>query len=408
MDDMSLEELLDDGREAPTGRRGSAHRGENRGRGAGDSSSAHRGSRRKRRGPLRRILPIALVLVVLGIFGGGGLLAYNWATSGELGIQFAEEDADHPGPGTGTVEFTIAPGDTGSDIAGGLYEAGVVASTGAFVTVFAADPDAAGIQPGTYQLKEEMSAVGALEALEDPANVVENRLVVPEGTRASGIYELIATQLDVPLAEVEAAAADTAAYGLPASAQGNPEGYLFPATYSLHSDDTPTDVLATMIARNQESRSSHGIAEEDWHTVLTKAALVQGEARYEDDFGKVARVVENRLAGVGTEGGAPMPLQFDSTISYLTGKGTVATSDEDRATDSPYNTYLYAGLPPGPINSPGDQAISAVLSPTPGPWLFFVTVNTETGETRFAETYAEHQENVTQWQDWARARDADG
>jgi UPF0755 protein len=150
------------------------------------------------------------------------------------------------------------------------------------------------------------------------------------------------------------------------------------------------------------------VSEEEWHTVLTKASLVQAEARYDDDFGKVARVIENRLAGVGTEGGQPMPLQFDSTISYVTGKSTVSTTTEDRQTANPYNTYLNTGLTPTPINSPGDHAITAVLSPTPGPWLFFVTVNTETGETRFAETYAEHQENVKAWQDWARARDAAG
>lgn len=404
MDDMSLDEFLDEEGRPRSDAASSAHRGD-----PARDGSGHRGPRRKRRrGPFRRFLPLVLVVGVLGLLGVGGVLAFNWVQNGEVGFEIAQQDEDFEGPGTGSVEFTIMPGDTGTDIGRGLEEAGVVASTGAFVTAFSADPDAASIRPGTYQLKHEMSAVGALEAIEDPANLVANKLVVPEGTRASDIYELISTQLEVPLAEVEAAAEDTQAYGLPAAAEGNPEGYLFPATYSLRSDDTPTDVLTRMVARNEQSRADHGVSEEDWHTVLTKASLVQGEARYAEDFGKVARVIENRLAGAGTENGQPMPLQFDSTISYFTGKSTVATTTEDRQTENPYNTYLNQGLPPTPINNPGDQAVTAALDPTPGPWLFFVTVNTDTGETRFTDSYEEHMANREQWQEWARQQDTEG
>lgn len=393
MDDTSLDEFFDEDGRSRTGR----------------GSSSHRGERRTRpRGRLRRIVPLVLVVGVLGLLAVGGVLAYNWVQDGELGLDLAQQNEDFEGPGTGSVEFTIMPGETGTEIGRGLEEAGVVASSGAFVTAFTADPNSASIRPGTYQLKHEMSAAGALQAIEDPANLVQNTLVVPEGTRASDIYELIATQLDVPLEEVQAAAQDPAAYGLPASAGGNPEGYLFPATYTLRPDDTPTDVLSRMVERNQQSRAEHGVSEEDWHTVLTKASLVQGEARYAEDFGKVARVIENRLAGVGTADGQPMPLQFDSTISYFTGKSTVSTTDEDRQTENPYNTYLNLGLPPTPINNPGDQAIAAALDPTPGPWLFFVTVNTDTGETRFTDSYEEHLANREQWQEWARQQEESG
>jgi UPF0755 protein len=110
---------------------------------------------------------------------------------------------------------------------------------------------------------------------------------------------------------------------------------------------------------------------------------------------KISTVIDNRIAR-GT------PLQMDSTVNFATGKRGITTTEQDRATDSPYNTYRYAGLPSGPINSPGDAAIAAAVRPEPGPWLYFVTVNPDRGETRFAATAEEHQANVTLFQQWLR------
>lgn len=100
-----------------------------------------------------------------------------------------------------------------------------------------------------------------------------------------------------------------------------------------------------------------------------------------------------------------MKLQFDSTVHYASGKsGSVATSDAERDTDSPYNTYKYEGLPPGPIAAPGGPALDAVADPPKGDWLYFVSVNTDTGETKFAATWAEHEENVKEWQAWEASK----
>jgi UPF0755 protein len=120
---------------------------------------------------------------------------------------------------------------------------------------------------------------------------------------------------------------------------------------------------------------------------------VQAEARLPEDFAKVARVIYNRL-----EDG--QPLQMDSTVAYANDVYTVFTSDEQRAVDSPYNTYLYPGLPPGPINSPGSQALEAALNPAEGSWRYFVTVDLETGETKYADTFEEHESNVAELQAW--------
>jgi UPF0755 protein len=130
--------------------------------------------------------------------------------------------------------------------------------------------------------------------------------------------------------------------------------------------------------------------------VVTVASIVQSEARNASDFPKVARVIYNRLD-------RGMPLQMDSTVHYAVGKsGQLTTTDEDRASSSPYNTYRFPGLPPGPIASPGDAALKAALHPADGDWIYFVTVNPDTGETKFAVTNAQHQRNVAQLREFCR------
>jgi UPF0755 protein len=95
-----------------------------------------------------------------------------------------------------------------------------------------------------------------------------------------------------------------------------------------------------------------------------------------------------------------MPLQLDSTVSFISRRRGVTTTDAERASKSPYNTYLVEGLPPGPIDSPGLAAMQAALNPTPGPWLYFVAVNPDTGETRFAVDASGHDANVKLFQKW--------
>jgi UPF0755 protein len=133
------------------------------------------------------------------------------------------------------------------------------------------------------------------------------------------------------------------------------------------------------------------------------AALIQREARFDDDFYRVSRVFFNRLD-------VNMPLQSDATVTYWTGEyGSAGTSDDDRADgDNPFNTYVYTGLPPGPISLPGELAIDAALNPVDGEWLYFVSVDLRTGETVFSETYNQHLRAVDQWLEWCRESDENG
>ena len=140
---------------------------------------------------------------------------------------------------------------------------------------------------------------------------------------------------------------------------------------------------------------------------MTIASLIQAEGRG-SDMPKVSRVIYNRLDGPGDKGGTNGRLQIDATVNFaLDRKGVVAvTQDEIDNTDSPYNTYQVVGLPPGPINSPGDAAIKAALHPADGPWYYYVTVNLRTGETKFGTTYQEFLQYKQEFTQYCQTSDA--
>lgn len=369
------------------------HRGERR-----------RGARRRSRhgGPLRSLLPLLLVLLVVGGLAFGGYRGYQWLTSN---VSVEAEEQDFPGPGTGEVVIEVAQGDTGTDIAATLVEEGVIKSAGPFITVFSNTPEASGIEPGLYRLKQEMSSSDALTMLLDPASLAAHRVIVPEGLRVEQIWPILSEGTDIPVEEFEAAAEDYTALGIPENPAQSLEGYLFPGRYDIPEEATAAEVLTMMWTRMEEELTARGIPEDQWHRTLTIASLAEMEVRNAEDYGKVVRTILNRLEGTGEADGRPMPLQFDSTIHYLTGKdGSVGTTDADRATDSPYNTYLHPGLPLGPIAAPGGATLDAAVNPPEGDWLYFVSVNTDTGETKFAATWDEHTENVREWQEWSKSK----
>ncbi|MGW8066021.1 endolytic transglycosylase MltG [Streptomyces ziwulingensis] len=218
-------------------------------------------------------------------------------------------------------------------------------------------------------------------------------LVIPEGWRAAQVYEAVDKTLALPVGTTKKSLAK-ADLKLPNDAEGNPEGYLFPATYPLGEAPTPEKLLTAMVDTANEKFTGAPVAAGAQRNALnvyqavTIASIVQAEAATKEDMGKVARVIFNRL-----ERG--MPLQMDSTINYALGRSTLATTTKDTRIDSPYNSYQRMGLPPTPIDNPGDEALRAAINPTPGDWLYFVTV--KPGDTRFTADYAEHRSNVAEF-----------
>lgn len=357
--------------------------------------------RRRRRGPLRRALPVLLVLLVLGGLGVGGVYGYQWLTSN---VSLEQEDPDFPGPGSGEALVQVAEGDTGTDIARTLVDAGVIKTSGPFITQFSNSPDASGIEPGLYRLKKGMTSSDALTMILDPANLAGHRVIVPEGLRAEKIWAVLSEATDIPVEDFEAAAKDYTSFGVPENDAKSLEGYLWPGRYDVPEDATAGEVISMMTDRMQTELEKLGVAPEDEHRVLTLASIAEKEARDPDDYGRVVRTLENRLEGVGEAKGKPMKLQLDSTVAYFTGSDTISTTPAQRKQDSPYNTYLHEGLPVGPISNPGKATIQAAIDPPEGDWLYWVTVNTDTGETKFAATYSEHEKNVQEWRDWYDAK----
>ncbi|MFF7440327.1 endolytic transglycosylase MltG [Streptomyces sp. NPDC008122] len=229
---------------------------------------------------------------------------------------------------------------------------------------------------------------------DEPAVEQPRTLLVPEGRRAAQVYVSVDRALHLPDGTARRTATTPGVLPLPAAAGGNPEGYLFPATYPVLSSTTPEALLRFMVdtaakrygtARIAEGARAHGLSV--YETVIA-ASIVEAEADNPEDMAKVARVVHNRLA-------RGMALQMDSTLHYALGRDTVDTSFEETKSDSPYNTYARKGLPPTPIGNPGDQALDAVIRPADGDWLYFVTV--APGDTRFTADYATHQANVAEF-----------
>lgn len=385
MNDVFLDDIVRSGEPDP-GRRGSRRDGR---------------AERDRRKRARRRRSAAAIVVTLVLLGGIGWAVTTYLLPVISGFERPTVAAeDYPGPGTGSVEVSIPAGSTGAQMGEVLADAGVVLTAGAFIDAFTANPEAAGIQPGTYRLLLEMRAADAVSALLNPENRVQTKVTVIEGWRVDQILAKLSSVTAVPVEEFTAAMADTAATGLPAEAGGSYEGWLFPATYTFEPDTTPAEMIAVMVAQTVAVLDERGVAAGDRERVLTLASLVEQEAKTPEDRAKVARAITNRLD-------IDMKLDIDASVAYGAGKPGDELTETDLDTDTPYNLYLHTGLPPTPIASPSAVSIDAVLAPADGPWLFWVTINLETGETRFAETYAEHQANVELLREW-QAANADG
>ena len=348
----------------------------------------YEGGRRRKR---RRSIPGCLaVLVALAVVVGGLWFGISKGVD-LLRDQFADP-AEYSGPGKGRVVFEVEEGDSVAEMGRGLKSQGVVASVQAFLNAAQAEPDSTAIQVGFYQMKKRLPAADALDVLLDPENILTNTVTIPEGLTLEDIVAILAKETDFSAAQYQKVLADPDRLGLPEYAEGEAEGYLFPSTYDFGPQETPTSILTQMVGRWRESAEAADLearAEElgyTPHELMTVASLVEAEAARQEDRGKVARVIYNRLTGDETDG----LLQIDATVNYAADNdlGAVPTT-EDLEIDSPYNTYQNPGLPPGPIEAPGDAAIEAAAQPTEGDWYYYVTVNLRTGETKFAETYDE-------------------
>lgn len=347
-----------------------------------DSSrrSRRRGGDRPRRRGRRRIAPLIALLVLAVFLSGAGIVGYRFLRAYVI-------PPDYSGTGSGTVVVQILPGQTATDVARTLVRLGVVASTRAFVKAAEQSSQSTGLEPGYYRLHQHMKALLAFDLLLAPGSRIQTKITIPEGLRLTQIIATLSAKSGLTKAAYQAALANPASLGLPSYAKNRPEGYLFPATYPVQPGMTAVQVLRAMVTQFNNEAAKINLAATASSVNLTPseavivASLVQAEGGRVSDYPKIARVIYNRLD-------SGMPLQLDSTVMYAVHSYGILASTQQTQVKSAYNTYLNTGLPPGPIDSPGEAAIQAALHPANGTWLYFVTVNPKTGVTQFTSSFA--------------------
>ena len=267
-----------------------------------------------------------------------------------------------------------------------LEKAGIVHYPFFFRMLARVKGDDRNIKPGTYLLKRRTPWTEILSALNGGHGLV-NTVTIPEGFGLNQIVPLLARSLQVPMESVVAAVRDTALLRRLDIPTQNLEGYLFPDTYAFPEGTTARQAVGEMVKRFEREWKP------DWnrqltalamnrHDIVTMASIIEEEAKRPEERPVISAVYHNRLR-------ERMLLQADPTVQYALGAHRQRVLYRDLETDSPYNTYLYPGLPPGPIASPGRASLEATLYPDSVPWLFFFATG-EGGRHTFSETFAEH------------------
>ncbi len=337
----------------------------------------------------RRNLFISLVTVAALLLGGGIAVAISYDSIKNYLSKFVIEDYNQEaGPET---TITIVEGDDGAAVAKKMVEVDIVKSFDAvYREMLNADFT---IYPGTYAFPTKLSGAQALRILIEGKNRVVNQVTIPEGMRIQQIVPLVSEALGIDEAELfdaldsQMSRIDDRAPTL--------EGYLFPATYTFDPNVDAKTVISTMVDRMEAELASFGRELKDSHDLLSLAALIQAEGKHEEDFFKISRVFANRLD-------KGMLLQSDPTVKYRYQGEQSNFTDGVKDASNPFNTYIYKGVPVGPVGNPGSLAIEAALRPADGNWLFFVAINLKTGETVFSETLAEHERAAELYRQWLR------
>jgi UPF0755 protein len=327
--------------------------------------------RDNRRGRIAAIAVAVLVVIVAAIGGW-----YWWAL----------QPASHR---TATITYTLAPGTRVTDVASQLQQRGIIRSATAFTWYVTATNLRRKLEAGDYDLNPTQSAPQIAQTLAG-GRVAQHNLVIPEGSTVTQIRSAAAKQgisADAFNTALGASYASTALAGRPAG-DTSLEGYLFPDTYIVKQPPNAQALVQTMLDTFSKEIDAtdipQGFAAQglSLHQGLTLASVVEKEVSKPEDQAMVAQVFLNRIK-------AGLPLQSDVTVDYaaeLTGQ-PFSTS-----LNSPYNTYLYKGLPPGPICNPGLGAMEAVAHPISNSYLYFVAG--KDGVTHYATTYQQHEENV--------------
>jgi len=370
---------------------------------------------------------LAVVLMFAAVFGGGVFRAASPVTIGDQSawdgwlsldadrralysalLQRATELNTPISTDTGLASFAVGPGETAVSVAGKLQALGLISNADLFVQLLRYNNIDTRLQTGDYQLRRNMTMRQIGEALYRGRSSRFAITIFP-GWRLEQTAQNLHQNgiMDANLFYRVAKRGVHVTHPLLADrpAEQSYEGYLFPGTYYLLDGATPEELITLMLDNmaRQLPPDAVALAQQQGLTLyqaLTVASIVEREAALDEERPLIASVYLNRLHQTD----ATAYLQADPTVQYAMGyqadknqwwKSPVSL-DEYAQVDNPYNTYLYPGLPPGPIDSPGLASILAVLHPAQTKYLFFVCryPNCDKGEHVFSETYQEHLQNV--------------
>ncbi len=345
----------------------------------------------KKRSGWKTVLLILLIIFLLGAAAAGGAGYYVYRSLQPM----AQGEP---------VEVSIPSGTGSAGIAKLLEDNGVIRSGMIFSAYLKYKQEGGRFQAGDYQLAPGMTLAEITDKLNRGDVIKEEmiRFTIPEGYTVLQIADKLAADGIVNKESFLALAADTARWTQPwvksipdnAQLRYRLEGYLFPETYEMKKESTEQAILERLLSewdRKQKSLPQGWEAQMDklglnLHGILTIASLVEREVAVDEERPLVAGVIYNRIK-------QKMPLQIDATVQYLFDKQKERLFEKDLQTQSPYNTYLNSGLPPGPIASPGLLSIKAALYPEETKYLFYVTKKDGSGRHLFAETFEEHKKN---------------
>ena len=291
-------------------------------------------------------------------------------------IIVSKGNSDYPKGNAGPdVRIVVTQGESGTAIAQDLAAQHVVANAQTLIKKLIVRK-IVGIAPGIHLIQSVIPSDEAIAQLLDQKRIIDSIYVLPGSTEKDILKEL---HLVTSLTQSDSLATVLPYYANPSNSL---EGQLAPVQYSFQPGTTTHDALANMVkVFGQEvaaTKLNLGYGKYSPYQVLTVASLLQIEGD-PSDYGKVSRVIYNRLA-IG------MPLQLNSTVQYALGlHGQIVLSIKATKVESPYNTYLHTGLPPTPISNPSLQAITGALNPESGDWLYFITVAPH--DTRFTSSF---------------------
>jgi UPF0755 protein len=342
----------------------------------------------------RRRRSAIIMLLVVALFAGT-VFGITMFLRDLLGMN---EVKDYAGPGDGSVVFEVPAGAGPLMIGTALEEQDIVATSNAFLGAFQEVSDGREIQPGEYEMRYRMTAEDAARTLLEDVGARVHYVPVARGLRQGEVFDILAEKTGIERAEFQELAKDPASFGLPDNAPSL-EGYLFPGEYRFDVEASARDMVQAMVDGTFKQLEKDGVSDPaEQYRVLTIASIVEAEGG-EADYAKVAGAIMNRLKPGNSETNGL--IQSDATVTYgLDRKSYNITPEEKADKSNPYNTYAIPGLPAGPIGSPGAEAIDAAVNPADVPFYYWVTVNLDTGETKFSQTLAEHGRYVEEYQQW--------